>query len=334
MPRIVVPLPGDLPALLDEQDGVITRRQILDGGGTPALVRSKLRRGEWVRKYPGVYLTHTGDPSPRQRTWLALLGGGAGAVLCDRSAVFAAGGSVDGRRYDDGAVHIAVDGHGNLRRRSARVEPVVVHYISGLAEKSLINVRPARLRPEYAVLRVAGQADTEHRAVARLAEGVGSRIVTAERMLTVLGSRHNYRRQTFLEQVLADIRDGTCSVLEHRYLTDVERGHGLPAGTRQAPTAVGRKGFRDVLYGEAGVIVELDGRFGHDDAAARDRDLERDLDALIGGIGVTARVGSGQVYDRPCQTAQKVARLLTAHGWTGTPTRCRIACTLRWPPPP
>ncbi|WP_075052015.1 hypothetical protein [Gordonia malaquae] len=48
----------------------------------------------------------------------------------------------------------------------------------------------------------------------------------------------------------------------------VERAHGLPAPLRQAPTGVGRPGFRDLDYPEWGVVVELDGRLGHADAVS------------------------------------------------------------------
>ena len=54
---------------------------------------------------------------------------------------------------------------------------------------------------------------------------------------------------------------------------------------------------------------------------ARDRDLERDLFAVVGGA-TTGRVGWGQVFDRPCVTAELVGILLTQRGWTGTLKRC------------
>lgn len=333
-PRRLEQLPPGVAACLERQEGVITRRQVLDDDGDSALVRRRLRGGDWIRKYPGVYLTHTGPASWMQRAWLGVLGA-APAVLCHRSAVAAAGGTVDGIRFDDGPIHVAVDVHRNLSEhpKPPDDERVVVHYVANLQGQALWDTHPPRIRPEYAVLDVAGRARTDHRAIARLAESVQAGITTAARLLEVLEARHNYRRQHFLAAVLADIRDGTHSVLEHRYLTDVERAHGLPTAARQARTTVGRKGRRDADYQEFGVIVELDGRLGHDDATARDRDLERDLDALVGAAKVTARIGSGQVFDRACVTAEKVARLLAKGGWTGTPTRCSRKCPLTWTPP-
>jgi hypothetical protein len=103
--------------------------------------------------------------------------------------------------------------------------------------------------------------------------------------------------------VLTDVAEGTCSVLEHGYLTRVERAHGLPRPSRQ-PTAASDRGpiCRDVDYRRFGLYVELDGRLFHDNAAQRDRDPDRDLDAAVDGLH-TVRLGWGQVFGRPCRTA-------------------------------
>lgn len=111
-------------------------------------------------------------------------------------------------------------------------------------------------------------------------------------------------------------------MLEHAYLKRVEHPHGLPRPRRQSPKAVGRRGFRDVDYDEWGLIVELDGRYGHDDPRSRDADLERDLDAAVFETKDSLRLGWGQVIGRPCSTARKVAVKLRNLGWQGAPTRC------------
>jgi hypothetical protein len=128
--------------------------------------------------------------------------------------------------------------------------------------------------------------------------------------------------------VLNDIAEGTCSVLEHGYLTQVERPHGLPRGRRQA-RGTGRAGriYRDVSYPEP-FEVELDGRLFHDSAESRDRDFDRDLVTEVEGR-VTTRLSWGQVFDRPCWTAGQVGLLLQRQGWTGSPTPCGPECLLR-----
>ena len=79
--------------------------------------------------------------------------------------------------------------------------------------------------------------------------------------------------------------------------------------------------YRDVQYRSQGLVVELDGRLFHDNASARDRDLDRDLDAAVDGL-LSVRLGWGQVFARPCETAQRIGRLLGARGWSGTITLC------------
>ncbi len=129
-----------------------------------------------------------------------------------------------------------------------------------------------------------------------------------------------------MASVLADIAEGTCSVLEHGYLTRVERPHGLPPAQRQELGA-GRTGriYRDASYGD--FYVELDGRLHHDSAQGRDSDFDRDLLAQVEG-GLTSRLSWGQVFDRPCWTAKQIASLLQRLGWDGSPRRCGPDCSL------
>ena len=70
-------------------------------------------------------------------------------------------------------------------------------------------------------------------------------------------------------------------MLEHGYLTLVERPHGLPAGRRQVRDSRHGPLYRDVVYGELDQVVELDGRMWHDSAEQHDADLDRDLDAAV-----------------------------------------------------
>jgi hypothetical protein len=53
--------------------------------------------------------------------------------------------------------------------------------------------------------------------------------------------------------------------------------------------------------------------------------LERDLDLAVIGHA-TLRLTYGQVFDRACSTAGKVARLLVARGWQGRPVACGPDC--------
>jgi len=156
-----------------------------------------------------------------------------------------------------------------------------------------------------------------------LATACNSRRTTPARLLGSLGARLRVARRDWLASVLRDIADGTCSVLEHGYLVHVERPHVLPRGERQQPGASARGAvFRDVVYEEFALVVELDGRAFHSAVAERDRDLERDLDAAVARLE-TLRIGYGQVFERACTTAERVAKVLNRRGWTGSVTPCQ-----------
>ncbi len=287
-----------LDQVIHDQSGVVSRRQVLDCGLDSAYVRQRLRRRAWCA------LLHTWPSALSHRSaWMLLTGRGSTA----------------------GPIHVAVDARRNLRR----VDGIVVHYRSDYDDAVVATVAPPRVRLEQTVIDLAADATTAVEVIAVLSDAVGSRRTTAMRLLAALDARCRTRNGRFIRDVLDDVHAGTCSVLEHEYLTAVERAHGLPAPLRQAPTGVGRPGFRDLDYPEWGVVVELDGRLGHADAVSRDRDMERDLDAAVHADRRTYRIGYGQVRNRACSTAEKVAIGLRKGGWTGRPHPCRSpSCTL------
>ncbi|OBG89314.1 hypothetical protein A5733_00050 [Mycobacterium sp. NS-7484] len=301
----------DVGEILRQQDGVISRRQALDAGLREHEIRRLLRRNEWARVHTGVYVDHTGPPTWRQRAWAAVLYA-APAALCFESAL----------GPDALPIHVAV-----AQQRPMLAEPagVCIHHLVNLEERVLWNVSPPRMRYDEAVLDVACRAASELDAIAVLANACQSRRTTAHRLLQVLDSRSRVRRRRWLRSVLVDIGDGTCSVLEHGYLVRVERPHGLPRAKRQkrAASSVGVC-YRDTEYGER-LIVELDGRLHHDSATSRDADFERDLDAAVDGRS-TVRLSYGQVFDRPCRTASKIAQVLQQHGIAVAGHPCGPSC--------
>lgn len=306
-----------LAELLELQDGVIARRQARELKCTPNDIRRLLRRREWAPVFPGVYVNHTGSLTWQQRAWAAVLLAWP-AALCHTTAIRAADGP--GRRtHDDSApLHIAV-----ARSRSFRADPaqIVMHQLADLDGKVNWNLRPPRVRIEHAVLDVAAEADDDFAAIEVLANAVQSRRTTAARIQTALNDRARISRRPFLSAALSDIADGACSVLESGYLNRIERPHGLPSAERQVRASARGPVYRDVEYPQQSMVVELDGRLFHDSSSARDKDLDRDLDAAVDGLS-TVRLGWGQVYKRPCTTAARVAQILQQKGWTGTVARC------------
>lgn len=287
---------------------------MLEAGLDDHDIRRLVRRREWARVHAGVYVAHTGPPTWLQYAWAAVLAAWP-AALAGESALRADDGP--GRAVARRPICVVVE----RKRNVAAPNDVRVVHATGLDERVRWNLCPPRVRIEEAVLDIAATAPSDFAAIAVLADAVQSRRTTAQRLIEALGRRRRIRRRAFLEAVLRDIRDGTCSVLEHGYLTRVERPHDLPRGTRQPPADCGGRIYRDVTYEPWGTYVELDGRLFHDSARARDADLDRDLDAALAGK-VTLRLGWGQVFDRSCATAAKVGRLLVDRGWTEEPRRC------------
>jgi hypothetical protein len=177
------------------------------------------------------------------------------------------------------------------------------------------------------LLDLASDAASDDAAVAVLGDACQCWATTAPRLLAALAERPRLPRRRVLTAVLHDVATGVYSALERRYLVTVERPHGLPTAQRQRRVREGRtSAYRDVEYLAAGLVVELDGRLGHEPAADRWNDLDRDIDTAIGGR-LTVRVSWGQVL-QPCRLAAAVADLLHARGWAGRPHPCGDACRL------
>lgn len=307
-----------IKGMLAAQDGLINRRQVTAAGVTDSDITRLLRRGEWARVHPGVFASHTGPLTPAQRRWAAVLFHEP-AALAGVSALAAFG----VRGHDDSTrpVVVAVDAS---RHPDARIG-IAVHRIKDYDDVALTNLSPPRVRLECAVLELAGSARTEAAAVAVIADACQTRRTTPQRLAKELTGRPRLRRRRLLGEILNDVASGAYSVLERDYLRRVELPHGLPAAHRQHHVQRGgRVGFRDVEYVEWGVIVELDGRLGHEKAVDRWSDLDRDMAAAV-DQRLTVRLGWHQVLE-PCRVAGALGRILSARGWAGALIACSADC--------
>ncbi|MFB9314579.1 hypothetical protein [Nocardioides plantarum] len=311
---------GELDELRSRQSGVIARWQVVDLEGTAADFRRMVRRGAPI--CAGVCVDHTGEPTWVQRAWAAVLAVWP-AALAGSCALRAEAGP-GWRGHDEaGPIEVAVD----AARTVVAPAGVRVRRVAGLDAKVRWNFSPPRMRVEEAVLDVAIAADGVLDTVEALASAVRARCTTAGRLLVTLGGRSRVTGRAELVLLLTDLRDGTCSALEHGYLEHVERRHGLPPPERQFhERAGGRSVYRDAEYTEWKVTLELDGEMFHARNRQRGDDLDRDLD-LVAQERVSVRLGWSQVFDRPCRTAGKVGRVLANRGWPGTPSACEPGCT-------
>jgi hypothetical protein len=314
-----------------EQAGVIARRQALEAGMSDAAIEANLAARRWQRMHPGVYATFTGRPAERTRIWAALLWAGEGAALADLTALreygFTTPAGPTGSRGGSWLavpIHIRVD-HG---RRVTVPDGICLRRRRRLDD----FVHPARtprvLRLEDAALHAAVDLPSLAAGLGLLADVCAQRLTTPSRLQEALRLLPRLRARRAVSSTIDDIATGVHSFLELAYLDRVERRHGLPTPRRQvAGASRGRRIWRDGEYDEWGVVLELDGRLGHQDPLGRSRDARRDLTAAVRGK-VTIRNGYSEVMDAACDTAALVSGVLHSRGWRALPVDCCDGCDI------
>ncbi|WP_207782724.1 type IV toxin-antitoxin system AbiEi family antitoxin domain-containing protein [Phytoactinopolyspora limicola] len=310
---------GTLAELLRLQHGVVHRVQLAEHGITDEQLSWCVESGRWQRIHRGVVATFTGPLTYDAWVWAAIVRAGPGAVASHHTAAY-----LDGVADDPGpVVHITVPAD---RRVRGRIEGVRIHYAHRLGRTRHPTRFPPRTRPEETVLDIV---DTIRRArdvetwVTRLCQ---RRVSTPERLAAALGLRKKIKWRPMLESMLSDVADGAESPLELRHMRRVERGHGLPVGTRQRRVAGGRVIWVDVDHDEFALRIELDGRVGHvEDGRFRDR--RRDNVATVDGRA-TLRYGHADIFGGPCAVAAEQARVLAMRGWRGRARPCGPDCSL------
>ncbi len=303
----------DLRDLTEHQSGILSRTQVLERASASDLKRW-LRRRELVPVHDGVYVNHTGPLSWSSRAWAGVQRYWPAALALD-SAIHLAG----------DPVHVAVAENRTFRRSVAGVR---LHRLTDLEARIQWNRSPPRQRYDDALLSVCGRTASRERALDLVSEACRSRRTTPLRLREELASRGNLADRGWLLGVLDDAAEGVQSVLESAYLRRVERAHGLPRAERQLRgNASGKVVWRDSLYRAFHVVVELDGRLGHDTGAERWDDMDRDLDAALETL-LTIRLGWRHAEIEPCRTAQRLGQLFNHRGWAGRPRRCSRECAV------
>ncbi|MET7392563.1 type IV toxin-antitoxin system AbiEi family antitoxin domain-containing protein [Dactylosporangium sp. NPDC005572] len=307
-----------LDELLHHQAGVISRGQALAAGLTDGAIEAHLSAGRWLRMLRGIYRTFTGEVPRAAQLWAVLLRAGDRAVLSHHTAAELHG-LTD---QPDRLIHVTVPAD----RRITPIPGVVVHISARAAEATHPGPLLRRTRIEDTVLDLSELARSLDAAVGWATAACGRRLTTPERLLDAMGRRKKLRFRRLLTAVLDDTAVGAVSVLERRYLRDVERDHHLPRGRRQHRRPTERL-YHDVEYPGYATAVELDGRAWHPEERRR-ADQRRDNAAAAAGRR-TLRYGWLDLA-RPCGTAVQVGRALRAGGWRGHPQRCRRqSCAVR-----
>ena len=303
-------LPIAIAQIAEAQAGVVSREQLRLLNVSKAAMERLLRQGWWRSLAPGIYHTAPSDPTWNGFAWAGVLIGGDGARLGPRASGFLHNLVDEAPRPVDVLVPVGRSARIGGEWRFSRERP-------GARSARSVGA-PPRLTVEDAVLDLSATA-SEAELVALVTKAVQSRRTTPRRLLLTMNERSRYKHRRLLADILGDVAAGAESPLEMKFLHHVERPHGLPRGNRQRRRH-GLPYLSDIGYDGYRVLVELDGRTGHE-GVERFRDMNRDNQfALIEWI--TLRYGWFDVVHRPCLVAFQIAAALVARGWSGLPTRC------------
>lgn len=286
-----------IQVLIHHQNGIVSRGQLQAAGWSEPRIRQGLRSRRWQVVHPGVYATHTGPIGYAEQQVAALLYAGPDAAWSHYTAAEQLGLL---RPSGTRPVYLTIP-----KYRKVRPRPNVVIYRDERWADRLAAVIPPRRRPAEAILDIVGISHSLDQAAAVIAEACQSGRVRPADIVSALAERPRLRHRRLLRPILADVAAGSHSLLELRYLQDVERRHALPTGLRQR--AVDSE-FTDVFYTGFDLVVELDGRL-HLVPRQRWRDLDRDNRATL-RAEATLRYGWFDVTGRPCEAAVQVLRVL------------------------
>jgi hypothetical protein len=308
-------------SLAQNQAGIVSRRQLLDLGLSPAQARACVDTRRWRRLGTGVYATFTGPISPLASLWIALLRAGPGAVAGPQTSLWLMG------LLDELPSTIDIDIPQARRVRTGATDGVAVRRCSSLEQARHPIASPPRLRVEPAVVDATSLASRPEQVIDVVLRAIQRRMTTPSRLAMEIGRRRAHRWRGLLVDLLADTESGVASALELRWRRHVERPHGLPRGRyNHADLEMdGGRRYRDVAYPYS-LVIELDGREAHPDEA-RFRDRRRDNRVVVSGR-TTLRYGWREVVADPCGVAAETAEVLTRLGWSGTLSACGPDCSI------
>jgi hypothetical protein len=258
-------------AIARAQHGLVTRRQVLAGGGSDDEIDVLVRKGAWQRSRRGVYVVGAAADTWERRVMAACLAGGSTVIASHRTAarlwhLVDRPGRLQLTAADDRRVRLA----GIEVRRSAFLPPLDRTELAGIPvttlERTIVDLSPTQRSDTIGSWIDQGlRSDTVdllelQSCVARLA-GPGR------------GSLAAVRRQLALRAPGYDPGD---SNLEVRALATLAAA-GLPAPVQQFRVIRpdGREAFIDLAYPQSLLGIELDGWEHHGQREAFDKDRTR-----------------------------------------------------------
>jgi very-short-patch-repair endonuclease len=294
-----------LDLLLFRQHHVISRRQALRVLTRSAL-EHRVRSGRWQQPVRSVYVAMTGPIAVPQRRWIGVLA--SRGPLAAFSALEVLGLKGYAKHYTEVLIT------SERRVRAVPPETVIRRTASLAADDVLVQGLPPSTVPARSVVDAAQWARDDAEATAVVAAAFQQRLVTGDEVLAVLGRLRGVRRESLIRQTVQDARGGSHSISEVQFL-QLCRRHGLPGPSRQVVRndARGRKRYRDALFEEYKVHVEIDGA-QHMEVRAWSADMAQHNEIAISGERLL-RFTAWQVRRDPATVAAQLRAALLAAGW-------------------
>lgn len=308
----------DLLGWAAAQAGVVGRVQLALVGWTDSMIRTNLIGHRWDRLLPGVYNTVTGEPSIHAWWWAAHLYGGNDSSLYGQSALQAWG-----VKRPELPVHLAIPVNQGL---PGAPSSLVIHRKRLKRPTRTPAQCPPSIVLEHAILDVLADVDDEQDVMSLVTKVCQQRTWMVPRLERALIARVRVRHRKLILALLGEVRDGATTALEIPGVRKILRAHELPTGRGQAREVQrGALILRDRVIDGYGIVIEFDGRLGHDDPSGRFRDHRRDNAVTLSGRA-TLRFGWVDVHREACEAAAQVAEVLRLRGWLGQLRPCGVAC--------
>ncbi len=276
--------------LASSTHGVVNRAQLLAAGLTEAQIKRRLRSGELLQEYRGVYRVGHRAPSVEARYLAAVWACGSGALLSGRAA-----------GHLLGIIAIPPSMPEVTAPTERRVSGVKTHRNRTPIEATICRgipvTTPARTLVDLSsVLAVSDLARACHEAGIRYGTAPGE-------VEAILGARRGAKR---LRRVLLGDEHVSLSALESRFLALMRR-EGLPLPVTNRP-AGGR--YVDCRWVGKRLTVELDGYRYHSSRHAWELDRRREREAYARGDDFR-RYTYGDVFEESGPMLAELRRVLS-----------------------
>lgn len=238
--------------LADEQDGIVSRRQLKELGLTRWQVKAELRARRWAAVGRQAVCVHCGPLGIEAREWVAVLEAGPRGFLDAGSALRRQG----LKGYDTPGIRISVPRGARIYRRISGVD---IRQTRRWSQDDMATTRIPCVRVAVAAVRAAIWARSDRQAALVLAMVVQQGLATAEMIAVELLRIRRDKRRAFVHGVVLDLVGGIRSLGE----LDVVRGcrrRGLPEPSKQVVRR-GRNGkyYLDLYWEQWRLVVEVDG---------------------------------------------------------------------------